>query len=233
MASSSCRGCAGNTQRQIERHAPAGQNMKILWNHNPLATVVELEDFDKKLLWHQVKIEQLEMAIGEAHFDLDPEHQEWCRTSLGERCSKDFVADARRHLDYAYVCGDEERNGKSFEVRVTELTADYASELASKHCGDCTCVACSCPKCYAENLVGVDTIPGLGKHEALYIGGAFTAKDGIVRTLDEAVTALADYEPKDVKAWGLPHVDRWREEAKRAHEWLIAYQREHFETGDR
>ena len=97
--------------------------MKILWNHNPLATVVELDDFDKKLLWHQVKLDQLEMIVSQAHFSLDPEHQEWCRTSLGERCPKDSVAEARRHLDYA-------SDLQSLDARVAELTADYASELA-------------------------------------------------------------------------------------------------------
>ena len=202
--------------------------MRIVWNQNPLATVVELDDFDKKLLWHRMKIAQLEEMIGEAHFDLDPEHQEWCRTALKERCPVDFVADARKNLDYPYICGDEKRRDKSFDEYIEERAGEYADELALVHVGDCTCIACSCLKCHAERLIGVDTIPGLGKHEASYIGGNFTSKDGVPRTLDEVIAHLADYEPKDVPEWGLPHVDRWREEAKRAHAWLVAYQREHF-----
>jgi hypothetical protein len=202
--------------------------MKIIWNPNPLATVVELDDFDKKLLWHRVKLAQLVETIGEAYFSLDPDHQEWCRTALKERCPTDFVADARGHLDYAYICGDRERNGQSFDAYVSELTDVYAAELASVHCGDCTCVACSCTKCRAEALVEVDTIPGLGKHEASYIGRFFDPNGQPQPTIDEVLAKLADYEPKDVQEWGLPHVDRWREEARCAHEWLVSYKREHF-----
>jgi hypothetical protein len=204
--------------------------MKILWNPNPLLSVVELDDADKKLLWHRTKIEQLEKKIASAHFDLDAKYGEWL-TSIGKGRSLDAtVAEALRSLDYAHVCGDENRSDRTFDEYVDWLTREYVEALSLGHGGDCTCVPCSCTKCHAEMLVGVDTIAGLGKHEASYIGGAFAPKGAPARTIDEAIAHLSDYEPKDVKDWGIPHVARWREEARRAHEWLIAYRREHFGT---
>jgi len=204
--------------------------MNIVWNPNPLATVVSLDEHDKALLWHRVKIAHLEEAIMGAHFDLDPEHQQWCRTSLKDRGSMiDFVADARRHIDYPYLCGDEEREGETFNKYVSKMTDELVSELASHHCGDCTCVASSCLKCHAEKLVGVNTIAGLGRHEASAIRGAFGSKGQPPvdeRALDEAIASLDNYEPKD--ACGLPHVDRWRQDARRAHDWLWAYREAHF-----
>ena len=203
--------------------------MRINWNHNPLLTVVELDEHDRQLLVLRTKVEMLEGRISEAHFDLDAEHGAWLKSIGKGRELSEAVEEAIRSLDYPYVCGDVDRNGQSFDVYVSERAKMYADELALGHSGDCTCVPCSCLKCHAENLVGIDTIAGLGKHEASYIGGAFGPKDS-PRTLDAALVSLSDYEPKDVQEWGIPHVERWRGEAKRAHEWLIAYQREHFST---
>ncbi len=45
--------------------------------------------------------------------------------------------------------------------------------LKNAHCGDCTCIACSCDKCHAEELLGIHTTRGLGKHEASYVEAAF------------------------------------------------------------
>jgi len=193
--------------------------MKIVWNPNPLLTVVELDDFDKRLLWHKVKIKELEERIISAHVDL---------ADIGKgRSLEESVAQAIRSLDVNRVF-DEGKGKNSFNGRVDHLTAEYTKELTLGHIGDCTCVPCSCLKCHAENLLGIDTLAGLGKHEAAKIGGAFAPENKPARTLSEVIAYLADYESQDVPDWGLPHVPRWREEAKRAHEWLVAYQREHF-----
>ena len=203
--------------------------MKIIWNPNPLLTVVELNEADKQLLWHRVKINELEERISQAHFDLDPEMREW-RQSIGKgRSPEEWITEAQRSLDYSYVCGDTKYDGSSFDEYITYVTNEYIQELSRAHCGDCTCVACSCLKCHIETLLGIDTIKGLHKHEASFISGAFMPKNGATPTLEQAIAYLKDYQPQNVQEWGLPHVERWKQEAQRAYQWLVAYQQEHFE----
>lgn len=68
---------------------------------------------------------------------------------------------------------------------------DYLPYLEGYHMGDCTCVPASCPKCYAESLLGVDTIEGLGKYEAGKIHDVFCPhNDFDERTIDEVLEEL-------------------------------------------
>jgi|SRR5580692_7191686 hypothetical protein len=193
--------------------------MKIIWTPNPLSTVVELDEHDLSLLWHRLKIERLEERIGQARFDLNQEDREWHNKNIKERTLDEAVASALKQLDV-----DNVEEGLAADM------TDCAKELSAKHSGDCTCVPCSCLKCHAETLMGVETITGLGKHEASYIDGAFA--DG--RTIAEALGYLMDYRPTKGKGWEQfmdeefqVHVPRWIEEAKRAHAWLETYRETH------
>lgn len=93
-----------------------------------------------------------------------------------------------------------------------------------EHCGDCTCVPASCEKCFAEEMLSIDTIKGCGKHQLYKIRDAF--KDGVGIT--DAIARLEAYEPKaEWEGWEA-HVPRWKAEAKDALKWLCAYRDEHF-----
>lgn len=50
----------------------------------------------------------------------------------------------------------------------------YIHALNEEHGGDCTAVACSCIRCWAESLAGIDTCPG-GKHMNARIAALFAA----------------------------------------------------------
>lgn len=111
---------------------------------------------------------------------------------------------------------------------MNKLHDAYVEALRDVHVGDCTCVPCSCLKCWAESYLGIDTMPGLGKSLAYKVDAAFGDTDE--RTIDEAIKWLANYDPKPTspmwdgkeKLWEscLP---RWRDEARQACAWLVAY----------
>ena len=200
--------------------------MKFIWNQNPLATVVELDEHDKRILRLRIEVDCLRNRIEEAHFDLNSEDRAWHNKAIKERTLEEAVDAALKALDLTRLTDE----------KLDQLLAEYVSELASEHCGDCTCVACSCSKCRAEELVGTNTTEGLGKHEGSYISGIFAPKVGApARTLAEAIEHLRDYKPTKGEAWAKytdeefnQYVPRWTAEAKRAHAWLVAYQAAHF-----
>lgn len=101
------------------------------------------------------------------------------------------------------------------------------------HMGDCTCVACSCSRCRAEELLGVNTLP-VGKHMAYKIDGAF-GRD-YSKTIDEAIETLSkpysfegrsecykNYSEENYMALTV----RWNKEREAAAEWLKKYKEEH------
>lgn len=115
---------------------------------------------------------------------------------------------------------------------MNDLHSEYEAALRDIHVGDCTCVPCSCLKCWAEGYLGIDTMPGLGKHMAYKVDAAFD----LGRSLDEAIDVLANWDPSPSPMWDgklaiwEANLPRWKEEAAQAHAWLVRYRDEHFPT---
>lgn len=208
--------------------------MKITYTPNPLNTVIELDEHEKRGLWYQLKIEDLVNRLFTVHYEL---------TYKGDKGPD--MARVLRHADPKYYLG-ETAEKDPIDARADELLAHYLEELRGSHVGDCTCFPMSCSKCHAEDMLGVNTIKGLGKHEAHKVQGAFStgqAADGTwlpERGLNEAITRLEGFEERltpptgdsqaswdRVGGWA-QHVPRWTREADRAVEWLKAYRAEHF-----
>jgi hypothetical protein len=181
--------------------------MHIHYHPNPLQTVIELESHDLERLRLKLTIDDLQDRIYGAHFHLEP--------------GKYFDVEAAiRSLDVHSL--EEE----PFERKIDRLVDICVDELRGQHIGDCTCQPCSCMKCHAERLLGIDTIKGLGKHAAHKIDTAFAVE----RSLDEAIAWLDDYKPERGEAWlRFPqadferHIPRWTEEARQAAAWLREY----------
>jgi hypothetical protein len=193
--------------------------MKINYHKNPLYTTVDLDEHNKKEMWLKIKLEQMEELLFDIHFNLQE--------------GKHFdLESARKSADPEYYCTDEKSD---IDKRCDQLLEHYITELQGNHVGDCTCVACSCSKCHAEYLLGIDTIPGLGKHAANKFGGAFGKNNE--KSIDEAIAYLANYEINPAhytsEAWKKlggyeQYVPRWMADAKLAHDWLVNYKNEHF-----
>jgi len=109
--------------------------MLIRYAHNPLRTVIELDEAGRERLRLKIEIEELEERVYGAHFHLEP----------GEHFDP---ASALRALD---VDGLEDVPRRK---RIAELAEMYEADLRDAHAGDCTCFPSSCVKCHAEGLLG-------------------------------------------------------------------------------
>jgi len=191
--------------------------MKINWHQNPLRTTVDLDDRDKQMLL---------VAIQNEYY-------------VGLLCDIDMWLSGKIPTDIPHSIEEvQKRISRWGEICNMDLDHEdvqmYVEDLHDSHGGDCTCWPATCPKCMAESYLGIDTIKGLGKHEASNIMGAF-GKDGD-KTIDEALDALRipyKYEKRHSSWEKYPreeyekHIPRWESEKKRAIEWLENYKQEH------
>lgn len=131
-------------------------------------------------------------------------------------------ADFKQKL-YAWHTDEWEENHEE-ATKWTEHQYPYFIEAltsSEEHCGDCIKVCCSCTKCNAEDILGINTTEGL--KGLRYIASVF-GKD---TTLDEAIEKLskdAEYNEE----WHKPHIERWTKERKEALESLIWYKGKYF-----
>lgn len=147
--------------------------MKITYAQNPLATRIELNDQDRKLIRTCLEIDDLEDRIFMTSRSLDIDSDTF------------NLIEARKRSDTSFM------DGEAFEIReagFTELVKFYEAELLSVHYGDCTCFAASCAKCYAEQFLGIDTLGKAGKHMLYEIQRTF--KNPKIKTCAQAIKHL-------------------------------------------
>lgn len=102
--------------------------------------------------------------------------------------------------------------------------------ITYEHMGDCTCVPCSCLRCQAEDLLGISTLPPLGKHSTAMIFGLNEPNiDSAIQKLGEPYTyqtrhkAYKDYTEEDYNKL----LVRWNKEREQAQQWLMTYKEDH------
>lgn len=192
--------------------------MKIIWLKNPLESRIEIEgDLERDLFRLRIENDAYKWGVMGARFHLD---------------GKSVAVDIERALKELWVA-----DRRSLKEEVDRDLEMHISELSGCHCGDCTCVPCSCAKCQAEELLGVNTIDGLGKHSAYKI-------DSVIRSdpqapIDAILNRLAnpDYSKPNEHYAGKEDlwfscVPRWTQESHRAHEWLKKYYEDHPEAAN-
>ena len=190
--------------------------MKIIYNENPLRTVVELDENDRKIFWLKIKVEELQDKLFEVHFHLSPDEF--------------FDLDrARKEADPEKYIQEDNQEKVAIDKRVDSIFEYLVADLQGIHSGDCTCVPASCMKCRAESILGIDTLkPFPGKHELHYIDGAFSKNN----SLAEALVYLRDHKVSREKpeSWSRStqeeyesYIPRWESEQARAYEYLKNY----------
>lgn len=188
--------------------------MKINWHPNPFRTTVEIDDRDKQMLLLAIQNEQYSEILCSLKLDLNGEFNRPALTDLEV---------IKKEVDkWGGIC--------NLDVDSEEVQ-NYISYLNTEHMGDCTCVPCSCMRCHAEEMLGINTIKGLGKHQANSVLGAF-GKDGN-KTINEALVSLYTIrEYRKPATWpdsvGYEvHIPRWESERISAAAWLKQYKEEH------
>jgi hypothetical protein len=198
--------------------------MKFEWNVNPLETAVFLDDADRKYLRLAIRMEAALSAI--SHRDLRDD----------AKTPEDAERYAKYLKDYDDVAFDEDEVSADIDKRVEMFEA----ELQGPHVGDCICFACTCTKCWAESLLDIDTIAGLGKHEASKIDSCFTdtstatwsrktlTSAEVIEELSKPVSRTKNEHWKNAsqQSWDAC-IPRWEAERARALTWYKAYIKEH------
>lgn len=173
--------------------------MKINWHENPLKTSVVLDEIEKKIFAEKAKIRELKSAAQSAALH------------LRDKSEKLYDPDrARSYLQHAL---DED----GLKERANDMLVELESGF---HCGDCTCVATSCEKCFAEDILEINTLEGLSQHSAHKLDVLYGREDavGIEEVLGalevEVAEALEDAREEE------------HAEAVKVYEWLLRYKTE-------
>lgn len=188
--------------------------MKINYKPNPFHTTVELDDRDKQMILLAYQNEEYTQLLCSLHMRLEGKYEK-------EPLTDNEVI--KKEVDkWGAIC--------NLNVDSPEIV-QYISYINESHFGDCTCFACSCIRCQIEDMIGINTIAGLGKHQANKVLGAF-GKEGD-RTIDEAIESL-EKDRDYVKPDNWPdsvgyevHIPRWENERITAIAWLNKYKEEH------
>lgn len=198
--------------------------MHIEWQLNPFETKVFLDERDRKYLRQAIRLEAALSAM--SYRDL--------------RDRAKTPEEAERYAKYIKGYDDVAFDEDDVSARIDKEVTMYEEELQSCHCGDCICFACTCTKCYAESLLGISTISGLGTHEASKIDACFTNTatrpwSRLERTAAEVIEELSKPTPREKnehwknstqEQWDAC-IPRWEAERERALAWYKRYAEEH------
>lgn len=208
--------------------------MKFIYYQNPLRTKVFLDNQETETFKLKYKLDQFKDVFYSVKHYLKEDPNKILECPNPYMNGKTYWSLAKNEVDFSL---------KEWEEELDQQSDELIEELQRYHVGDCTCIPCSCMKCHAEFIAGVDTIKGLGKHEASKIDSFFIKGNYMspfdVRTIDEVLEKLKNYkvEPfEENEVWNKNpdskeryeyHSPRWLKEAENAYKWLLNYKEEH------
>lgn len=184
--------------------------MKIHWHHNPLRSVVKVDENDKKRILSSIQ--------NDYYVDILCNLDMWLTGTIRKSDEPTLEKVQKEISKWAEIT--------DMEVDHPEVYR-YVAYLEKDHMGDCTCLPMTCMKCLAEEALGINTLKGLSSHTANAIRKAFDypKREGV--TIYEALENL-----KEIPAYNGSEksIARWEAERKAALEWLEKYLDEHKES---
>lgn len=152
----------------------------VTLTENPLHAKVTLSESAKREFTYRFALKQMEDMAWEVRFRCDEAHK-----ALDPKRALEAVEDFTEFEGHdKYPEGSYE----FWEAFANKRGLDnYIHALNEEHGGDCTAVACSCIRCWAESLAGLNTFKG-GKHMGASISGMFAKKSNNPQVL-EAIQA--------------------------------------------
>lgn len=197
--------------------------MNIIWNKNPLHTVIQLSESEQAQLILKLKIKELEEITTNAYFTLDK--HDWYNKTIKPRTIEETITEVKSTLNPSYIYNEDDYVTKGIDARVQEIFKSCLYWAGSEHIGDCICVACPCSKCYIEGILNINTIEGLDKHAAHMVKKAYGKENE--RSIQEVLEYLKNYEPKANWDGWQAYADKWKADANRAYDWLMTYSKAH------
>lgn len=187
--------------------------MNILYQQNPLNTIIDLDESDIEKLRLNVHIRELEGIIHLARFYLKDKSRNFSVKETQDRLDEIDSIDG-----------------------TVDHTLKYLLESATEgHIGDCTCFPASCTKCMLEDFLGIDTLEysTLGKHgfstinEVFYtLGDNTTCTQAIDYLKNNPLTKDSPNNWTDQEAWA-KCVPRFNKEREQAVKYLENYRYKH------
>jgi hypothetical protein len=157
-----------------------GVTFKLL--DDPLSTQIVLDARAQREFTLKVALRAIEDILWEVHFMMEHGEVDRIKATVAQFVEMD---EHDQHPEGSFAF---------WEAFARRHSLEYLREaLTDQHVGDCTCVACSCIKCHAEQLAEVDTLPGLGKHSTRLLGSALAGRfEAPYSQQQEAAIAFAE-----------------------------------------
>lgn len=198
--------------------------MEIIYQHNPLANKIILNEAEKKLLfWKYLISTRVSDELSWLSFRID-DYKKITDSETVKSISKEFLDDPINEI-YKKIKEIEDTvdNAKYDEEKIKY----FVEALQDIHFGDCISECNSCLKCFAESELDIESMPNFPWREnigrSLY--HAFSKKTNV----DEAIEYLGSTEYPD-SGFEQKYVDQWIERDRKAKEYLIYYKKEILES---
>lgn len=172
--------------------------MRFIYNQNPLATEIYLDEKDIKIARLKIEIKDLEDSIFSAQFHLDqPQFRDQNKTNWHIQQPKLYTEEREKMLD--------------------DRTKEEIRSLIQPHAGDCICLPCTCEKCYITDILDIDELGYKSGKFNKYVGYLIHSSFQKASTCSEAIEYLSKNPPDE----------NWSENYHLNYEKALDYLREH------